>query len=105
MPTAKKNTTKRVSKKEALTSCGTKLKPGYKYVKGGGVVKVVAKKSTAKKGKLGSSAPCVRTNPDGSRTTYTSHGGTRPCPHGGKQVISGSMLNGRKSTKRRTTKR
>lgn len=39
-------TTKRVSKKEALTSCGTHLKPGYRYVKGGGVVKVGKAKST-----------------------------------------------------------
>lgn len=36
--------TKRVSKKEALTSCGTKLKKGYKYLKGGAVVKVMKKK-------------------------------------------------------------
>lgn len=47
--------TKRVSKKEALTSCGTHLKKGYKYVKGGGVVKVSAPKkktaTTAKKKK------------------------------------------------------
>lgn len=44
----KKTTTKRASKKEALTACGTHLKPGFKYVKGGGIVKVV-KKSTPKK--------------------------------------------------------
>lgn len=42
-------TTKRVSKKEALTSCGTHLKPGYKYVKGGGVVKVSKKDAPKKK--------------------------------------------------------
>lgn len=40
--------TKKVSKKEALTSCGTHLKKGYKYVKGGGVVKVGKAKSTSK---------------------------------------------------------
>jgi hypothetical protein len=34
----------RVSKKKALTSCGTRLKKGYKYVKGGGIVKVKKKK-------------------------------------------------------------
>ncbi|WP_154656434.1 hypothetical protein [Flavobacterium suncheonense] len=46
---AKKQTTgKRVSKKEALTSCGTHLKKGYKYVAGGGVVKVEKKKSTSR---------------------------------------------------------
>lgn len=26
---------------------------------------------------------CKRTNSDGSTTTYTSQGGSRPCPHGG----------------------
>jgi hypothetical protein len=45
----KKTTTKRVSKSAGTTSCGKRLKPGYKYVKGGGVVKVIAKKATAKK--------------------------------------------------------
>lgn len=84
-------------KSDGLRQNGT-LKKGYRYAKGGRIV-------AAKKGKLGSSAPCVRKNADGSTTTYTSHGGTRPCPHGGKQVIQGSMLNGRKSTKRRRTKR
>lgn len=48
---AKKTTTKRVSKSVGLTSCGTHLKKGYKYVKGGGVVKVTAKKTTTKKKK------------------------------------------------------
>ncbi|MFN3941481.1 MAG: hypothetical protein ACK4K1_02450 [Flavobacterium sp.] len=33
---------KKVSKKAALTSCGTHLKKGFKYVKGGGIVKVEA---------------------------------------------------------------
>lgn len=47
--TAKKTTTKRVSKSVGLTSCGTHLKKGYKYVKGGGVVKVT--KVAAKKKK------------------------------------------------------
>lgn len=81
-------------KSEGLRSNGT-LKKGYRYAKGG---KIVA----SKKGKLGSSAPCVRTNPDGSRTTYTSHGGSRPCPHGGRQQapIQGNMLGKRKSTLR-----
>lgn len=41
--------TKKVSKKEATTACGTHLKKGYKYVKGGGVVKVTAAKKTVKK--------------------------------------------------------
>lgn len=40
--------TKRVSKKEALTSCGTKLKKGYKYIKGGKVVKVTTAKKKVK---------------------------------------------------------
>ena len=48
---AKKTTTKRVSKSVGLTSCGTHLKKGYKYVKGGNVVKVTAKKTTTKKKK------------------------------------------------------
>ena len=43
--------TKRVSKKEALTSCGTKLKKGYKYVKDGAVLKVTAKKKAKSKKK------------------------------------------------------
>lgn len=30
----------RVSKKAATTSCGTRLKKGFKYVKGGKIVKV-----------------------------------------------------------------
>lgn len=43
--------TKRVSKKEAVTACGTHLKKGYKYVKGGGVVKVTTPKKAAPKKK------------------------------------------------------
>lgn len=42
--TKAKTTTKRVSKAIALTSCGTHLKKGFKYVKGGGVVKVTKAK-------------------------------------------------------------
>lgn len=34
----------KASKKQALTSCGTHLKKGYKYVKGGRIVKVAKKK-------------------------------------------------------------
>ncbi|MFN3753296.1 hypothetical protein [Flavobacterium sp.] len=55
MPTKKKaskpakSKTVRVSKSTGLTSCGTHLKKGYKYIKGGGVVKVV--KATTKKKK------------------------------------------------------
>ena len=41
--------TKKVSKEEATTACGTHLKKGYKYVKGGGAVKVIAKAKPAKK--------------------------------------------------------
>lgn len=41
--------TKRVSKKEGTTACGTHLKKGFKYVKGGGVVKVTAAKKPVKK--------------------------------------------------------
>ena len=43
--------TKPVSKKEGLTSCGTKLKKGYSYLKGGAVVKVTAKKKAKSKKK------------------------------------------------------
>lgn len=40
----------KASKKTALTSCGTKLKKGFKYVKGGAIVKVAtAKKAKPKK--------------------------------------------------------
>lgn len=41
--------TKKVSKKVATTACGTHLKKGYKYVKGGGIVKVAAAKKPAAK--------------------------------------------------------
>lgn len=40
---------KKVSKKEGTTACGTHLKKGFKYVKGGGVVKVTAAKKPVKK--------------------------------------------------------
>lgn len=30
---------------------------------------------------------CVRTNGDGSTTTYSSHGGNRPCPYGGRVKV------------------
>ena len=40
---------KKVTKKEGTTACGTHLKKGYKYVKGGGVVKVAAAKKPVKK--------------------------------------------------------
>lgn len=42
---------KRVSRKEAMTSCGTHLKKGYRFGKGGAAYKVVAdkKKPAAKK--------------------------------------------------------
>ncbi|WNM19291.1 hypothetical protein [Flavobacterium capsici] len=42
---------KRVAKKTGLTSCGTRLKPGYKYKKGGAIVKVTPKKKAAAKKK------------------------------------------------------
>jgi len=41
--------TKKVSKKEATTACGTHLKKGFKYVKGGGIVKTTPKKAAKKK--------------------------------------------------------
>jgi hypothetical protein len=41
--------TKRVSRKTAMTSCGTHLKKGYKFVKGGGVVKVSTAKASARR--------------------------------------------------------
>lgn len=106
MPT---KTTKRVSKKEALTSCGTHLKPGYKYVKGGGVVKVTAKapakKAAPKKRGLGAAAKtCVRLNPDGSRTIYTGQGGGTPCPYGG--TLNGAAPKKKPAAKKKiTTKR
>jgi hypothetical protein len=31
---------------------------------------------------------CTRVNEDGSRTQYSSQGGSRPCPYGGKVVAS-----------------
>lgn len=56
------------------------LLKGWKYVKGV-PTKVTATKS--KKRGLGA-ATCVRPNRDGSTTTYSSHGGTNPCPFGGR---------------------
>ena len=38
------STVKKVSRATAMTSCGTHLKKGFKFVKGGGVVKVTASK-------------------------------------------------------------
>lgn len=114
MATAKKTTSKRVTKKEALTSCGTRLKPGYKFLKGGGVAKVTpVKKKSTKKG-LGSTT-CTRQNSDGSSTTYTGQGGSNPCPHGGRPTATrvnrltpaGTTfgLGKRKPAKKRTPKR
>jgi hypothetical protein len=40
---------KRVSKKEATTACGTHLRKGYKYLKGGGTAKVIPAKKPVKK--------------------------------------------------------
>ncbi len=102
MATAKKSTTKRVTKKEATTSCGTKLKPGYKYLKRGNVVKVLPKKKSTKKGLGAAAKVCRRTNEDGSTTTYTAQGGSRPCPYGGNSLVP-TGLGKRKPAKRKTT--
>ncbi len=93
---------KKVSKKVALTSCGTHLKPGYRYVKGGGIVKVVAKKTTAKKaapkkktglGRNNSARICRRQNPDGSHTSYNAFpDDNRPCPYGGTLTTLSAVL-------------
>lgn len=48
-PSKAKTTTKRVTKQAGTTACGTHLKKGFKYVKGGGIVKVT--KVAAKKKK------------------------------------------------------
>lgn len=55
------------------------LLKGWKYVKG-----VPTKVVAAKPKKRGLGATCIRPNADGSSTTYTSHGGSNPCPHGGR---------------------
>lgn len=43
------------SKREALNSCG-RLKPGYKFRKGGGVYKVKAKGKRRRRGQAGTTA-------------------------------------------------
>lgn len=53
--------TKKVSKKEATTACGTHLKPGYKYVKGGGTVKVIKATAKPKKAAKKKAAPKKKT--------------------------------------------
>ncbi|WNM19286.1 hypothetical protein [Flavobacterium capsici] len=35
---------------------------------------------------------CVRTNPDGSTTTYSQQGGDRPCPYGGKVQMPRTLV-------------
>lgn len=49
--------TKKVSKKEATTACGTHLKKGFKYLKGGGIVKVTAAKAKPKTAAKKKAAP------------------------------------------------
>lgn len=58
------------------------LLKGWKYVNG--VPKKVTATTKKSSGKKGLGATCVRPNGDGSSTTYTSHGGNNPCPHGGR---------------------
>lgn len=74
------------------------LLKGWHYVKGK-PEKVTKKKPVAKKKGLGRAmivrGTCTRTNADGSTTTYSSHGGTNPCPYGGV-VNSGIALTGAK---------
>lgn len=53
--------TKRVSKKEGTVACGTHLKKGFKYVKGGGVVKVTAAKKPVKKKVAAKKTPAKKT--------------------------------------------
>ena len=86
MATTSKSKRTKVSKAQALTSCGTHLKKGYVYGKGGVVYKVTPiKKTTTGKRKtgLGRTPVCVRKNLDQSTTIYTQHGGSNPCPSGG----------------------
>lgn len=65
------------------------LKKGYKYIKGGEVVKVkTATKSQVKKGLGVSRGFCVRRNQDGSTTTYgESMISSNPCPRGGRLKV------------------
>lgn len=62
------------------------LLKGWHYVNGK-PVKVTAKpkkKTTAKKGlKRANVLLCRKSNLDGSTTSYSSHGGSKPCPYGG----------------------
>lgn len=75
------------------------LLKGWHYVKGKAVK--VTKKPAKKKG-LGKveMKTCTRRNPDGSSTTYSSHGGSRPCPYGGLENNStNNALAGAKKAK------
>lgn len=94
--------TRKSSTKVGVRANGT-LKKGYRFAKGGRVVKA-----------KGLGAACVRQNPDGSSSTYTAHGGSNPCPNGGriraernKLTPAGTTfgLGKRKPAKKRTTKR
>lgn len=94
--TTKRKTTKRVSAKTmcrktvgvpGINKRTGQLLKGWKYVKG-----VPTKVTTPKRKKrglgsvyepVGRGEVCKRTNPDGSTTTYSSHGGRNPCPAGG----------------------
>lgn len=81
----------RVIQREGVKANGT-LKKGYKYAKGGRVVKAKAPvKNTAQRGlgKVytgGGTKTCRRINENGSTTTYNSFGGSRPCPYGGNEI-------------------
>jgi len=85
--------TKKSTSKVGVKANGT-LKKGYKYAKGGKVVKA--------KGLGAASKVCRRTNEDGSTTTYTAQGGSRPCPYGGNSLVP-TGLGKRKPAKRKTT--
>ena len=111
MATAKKTTTKRkrsvtakklcskVIKREGIKADGTLMK-GFRWAKGGGrAIKVVAKKSTAKKTDLGKAAPaiCTRRNSDGTSTSYSADN-SGGCRYGGVRNRSISLKGAKRKT-------
>lgn len=99
---------RKVVKQPGINSRTGQLLKGWKW-ENGKPVKAAAKKPAAKKKGLSAPGPgngnCIRVNANGTRTRYSAHSGSRPCPHGGrKEVEPVSRLNGAKTkTKKKPT--
>lgn len=100
---------------EGIKRDGT-LKKGYKYLKGGKIVKIkpvakkpAVKKAASKKRGLGVTRGfCIRTNPDRSTTIYgESMTSGNPCPSGGVRVekLPIKSITGMTGTKSKTRKK